>query len=81
MSDITTQDKPETPRDGIPAPLLDNLHEANEQFRRAKEHVEKANGALVNPLDERERAAREVHEAERAVEEVEQKIEKELGKT
>ncbi|HET6251109.1 MAG TPA: hypothetical protein VFE47_25705 [Tepidisphaeraceae bacterium] len=80
MSEEKEPEKNETPREGIPDSLLGNLHDANERFRRAREHVEQANGALVNPLEERQLAAQELHEAEQAVEEIEKRIEKEFGK-
>jgi hypothetical protein len=69
-----------TPRDGVPVELIEELDEANQQFHKAREHVEEANEALVNPTDEKERASHEVGVAEKAVEAVEEKIKGELKK-
>jgi hypothetical protein len=65
---------------GVDPELIKKLHDANEQFSRARHHVEKALEAEVNVQTERERALDEIAEAEKTVEETEAKIEKDLKK-
>jgi hypothetical protein len=66
------------PENGVPPTLIHQLHDANEKFSRARQHLEEAFGAEVNPLTERDRATAEVHDAELEIEKIEQQIENKL---
>jgi hypothetical protein len=79
MTEQSPPDQPDAPKDGVPPELIAQLHEANEQFSRAREHLEEAIETTdMNCLEERKRAAHEVQVAEQALEKMDEKIEKEL---
>ena len=69
------------PRDGVSPELLDQLHEANKKFGRAREHMEEAIGAEENVLAERGRASHEIGDAEKELEAVEEQIDTKLKMT
>jgi hypothetical protein len=79
MIDQNRPDPPDAPKDGVPLELIQQLHDANEQLTRARQHFEEAIATTdFNGLEERERASHEVHEAEKVLEKLDEKIEKEL---
>jgi hypothetical protein len=70
------------PRDGVPPELIEQLHQANEQFARARQHLDESLGPeVLNPQGERERASNEVHEAEERIENIEEQVETKLKET
>jgi len=78
MSEQNPTDQPDAPSEGVPPQLIQQLHEANEQFSRARQHVDQAIDAEINCLEERDRASHEVRDAERVLEKLDEKIGKEL---
>lgn len=71
-----------SPRDGVPAELIDEVHKANEKFSAARRHIEKAIDAPdFDVQDRREKAAGEMLEAEKEAEALDEKVKPELGKT
>lgn len=78
MIEKNPSEQSDAPKDGVPPELIEQLHEANEQFSRARQHVDQAIDAEINCLEERDRASHEVHDAEQVLEEMDKKIDKEL---
>jgi hypothetical protein len=78
---MSTEEKLPPPADGVSPELIRKLHENNERFARAKEHIGTAIDAEVNSLTERKQAAKEIKDAEQEIEKTEEQIEKELRKT
>lgn len=60
----------------VPKELIDELHEANDQFSGAREHREKAVDEPTYDHGSRDEAAQEVRDAEKNVEQVTSKIDK-----
>lgn len=73
-------DKPREPKDGVPQKLIDQLHEANERFSKAREHMDRAIDAEINGTIERERASDDVRAAEGDLEKLDGKIAREIEK-
>ena len=80
MESQSTPQQPAAPKDGVPPELIQELHEANEQLGRARQHLDQAIDAEVNSLDQRDQAAHEVRDAAKKLEEIDEKIGKELHK-
>lgn len=70
-----------TARDGIPPEMIQELHEANQQFSHAKQHVDQATASTASDgLKAREQAIQEVVQAEKTAEKADEKIKGELHK-
>ncbi len=81
MSDAKDSRPIPNPKDGVPPELIDELHQANQKFSEARKHAEQAIDAASESLGRRGETARELREAEEAVEKADQKIRPEFKKT
>jgi len=81
MQDPIAPANSETPTpqlEPVPGEMLDKLHEANERFSTARHHREDAIDDSSTEVGPRERAAQEFRDAEKAIEEVTEEIDRDL---
>ena len=81
MMDDETPDNSSTPADGVDGGLIDRLHQANEQFHNARRELEQAIDSDADVMQKREQARQKLIDAEKNLEEADEKIRRQFKKT